>query len=165
MKARACSRPPWCASSSPMCPRAARIAQPETVDRLYRIGADFSISSSEVSGQLLVQHSPREECISVERNLELSKIDAGAMAGSHPLERLSKGRSGGWREAGRPRDGEFPEKFLLKQGDACFWPVTRGSSTPWRNRTRPGTNLRPPESLISLKVAPPVFRLADGVDR
>lgn len=104
----------------PDVPLVARVNQPESVDRLYRVGADFAISASQVSGQLLAQHLLGEEYISLERNLKLSKVDAAGLAGRHPLTDHAKG----YQVVAVERDGEvvmeFPEDFRIQENDAVY---------------------------------------------
>ncbi|KOR30840.1 hypothetical protein TI04_03870 [Achromatium sp. WMS2] len=71
---------------APAVPLLAHVKQPQTVSRIYRVGADFALSTSQVAGQLLAQHLLGEAYISVEHDLKLVKFDAKGLVGQHPFK-------------------------------------------------------------------------------
>ncbi len=73
-----------------IAPRAviiARVNRSENLDRIHRAGADFALSVSEVSGQLLAHHLLKEDAIRFETRIKLAKFPAGKLVGK-PLNRI-----------------------------------------------------------------------------
>jgi Trk K+ transport system NAD-binding subunit len=64
----------------------ARVNQAENVERIHRAGADFALSISQVSGQILARRLLGEEGVSVDPQLKVVKASAAALAGRHPSE-------------------------------------------------------------------------------
>lgn len=71
---------------APDVPVIARVNSSENVDRLYAAGADFALSVSQVSGQLLAYRLLGSETVTVASQLQLQKLPARALAGRHPKE-------------------------------------------------------------------------------
>jgi Trk K+ transport system NAD-binding subunit len=66
-----------------IAPRAviiARVNRSMNLDRIHRAGADFALSVSEVSGQLLAHHLLKDESIRFETRIKLIKLPAGRLA-------------------------------------------------------------------------------------
>ncbi len=73
-----------------IAPRAviiARVNRSENLDRIHRAGADFALSVSEVSGQLLAHHLLKEDAIRFETRIKLAKFPAGKLVGK-PFDRV-----------------------------------------------------------------------------
>jgi Trk K+ transport system NAD-binding subunit len=79
---------------APAVPVIARVNQAENVERIHRAGADFALSISQVSGQILARRLLREEAVSVEPQLKLLKISADGLSGRHPAELGIRERTG-----------------------------------------------------------------------
>lgn len=56
----------------------ARVNQAENVERIYRAGADFALSISQVSGQMLAQKLLGEEAVALDPQLKLVRLEAPA---------------------------------------------------------------------------------------
>ena len=65
----------------------ARVNRSENLDRIHHAGADFALSVSEVSGQLLAHHLLKEDAIRFETRIKLAKFPAGGLAGK-PFDRV-----------------------------------------------------------------------------
>jgi Trk K+ transport system NAD-binding subunit len=108
---------------APEVPLIARVNQAQTVHRLYRVGADFALSTGQVAGQLLAQHLLGEEYISLEQDLKLVKVEAGALAGHHPF-RARVQETTGCQVVAIERAGEvlveLDDRFQMAEDDAVF---------------------------------------------
>jgi len=108
---------------APEVPLIARVNQPQTVHRLYRVGADFALSTGQVAGQLLAQHLLGEEYIRVEQDLKLVKVDASGLLGQHPLQARVHENTGCQVVAIERGDQvivQFVEDFRVAEQDAVF---------------------------------------------
>ena len=79
---------------APAVPVIARVNRAENVERIHRAGADFALSISQVSGQILARRLLREEAVSVEPQLKLLKTSADGLSGRHPAELGIRERTG-----------------------------------------------------------------------
>jgi len=79
---------------APAVPVIARVNRAENVERIHRAGADFALSISQVSGQILARRLLREEAVSVDPQLKLLRVPAERLAGSHPSELAIRERTG-----------------------------------------------------------------------
>ena len=108
---------------APDVPLIARVNQPHSVHRLYRVGADLALSIGQVAGQLLAQHLLGEEYISLEQDLKLVKVDASGLVGRHPLRAGVRERTG-CQVVAIERGGdvlvEFAEDCRVAATDAVF---------------------------------------------
>lgn len=66
----------------------ARVNQAENLERMYRAGADFALSISQVSGQMLAQRLLGEESVALDPQLRLAKVPATGLVG-RPLATLA----------------------------------------------------------------------------
>lgn len=108
---------------APDVPLVARVKQPQTVHRLYRVGVDFALSMGQVAGQLLAQHLLGEEYISLEQDLKLVKVDVSGLIGRHPLRAGVRERTGCQVVAIERAEEvivEFADDCLVKETDAVF---------------------------------------------
>lgn len=71
---------------APRVPVIARVNQPENVERIHMAGADFALSISQVSGQMLARKLLGEESVSVDPQLKVVRLPVGRLAGHHPAE-------------------------------------------------------------------------------
>ena len=108
---------------APDVPLIARVNQPQSVHRLYRVGADLALSIGQVAGQFLAQHLLGEEFISLEQDLKLVKVDASGLVGKHPL-RAGVREGTGCQVVAIERAGEviveFADDCRVKEADAVF---------------------------------------------
>ncbi|MEM7586494.1 MAG: TrkA C-terminal domain-containing protein, partial [Acidobacteriota bacterium] len=72
----------------------ARVNNAENVERIHHAGADFALSISQVSGQLLAHRLLQRETIAVDPQLRLLKTTAARLAGSHPASLDVRQRTG-----------------------------------------------------------------------
>lgn len=75
-------------------PVIARVNTTENVDRIHRAGADFALSISQVSGQILARRLLGEEAVSVDEQLKVLRTGADGLVGRHPAELSIRERTG-----------------------------------------------------------------------
>jgi Trk K+ transport system NAD-binding subunit len=81
--------------AAPDVPVIARVNRAENVERIHLAGADFALSISQVSGQILARRLLREEAISVDPQLKVLKTRAeGRLAGHDAVELAIRERTG-----------------------------------------------------------------------
>ncbi len=94
----------------------------ENVGRIQQAGADFALSVSQVAGQLLAHHV-LGEMISQQAHIKLVKVDAGQLAGRHPLK-LKIREHTACTVIAVERAGEIimdiPASFVLAKEDALY---------------------------------------------
>lgn len=108
---------------APEVPVIARVNQAENVDRIHRAGADFALSISQVSGQILAQKLLGQEAVSVDLQLKVLKVTAGRLAGRHPAEMGVRQRTGASVvavERGEEVLVEFGPDFRFQAEDAVY---------------------------------------------
>lgn len=108
---------------APEVPVIARVNQAENVDRIHRAGADFALSISQVSGQILAQKLLGQEAVSVDLQLKVLKVTAGRLAGRHPAEMGVRQRTGASVvavERGEDVLVEFGPDFRFQAQDAVY---------------------------------------------
>lgn len=79
---------------APDVPVIARVNLGENVERIHRAGADFALSISQVSGQILARRLLGEESIAVDPALKVVRVAAGRLAGSTPQTAAIRDRTG-----------------------------------------------------------------------
>ncbi|MFY9824367.1 MAG: NAD-binding protein [Thermoanaerobaculia bacterium] len=107
----------------PEVPVIARVNQAENVERIHRAGADFALSISQVSGQILAQKLLGQEAVSVDPQLKVLKVTAGRLAGRHPAEMAVRERTGTSVvavERGEDVLVEFGADFRFQSEDAVY---------------------------------------------
>ncbi len=108
---------------APDVPIFARVNQPKSVDLLYRLGADFVLSVSEVSGQMLAHKLIGEEYVSVEPQLKIVKVKSTALEGEHPWYAGIRERTACHLVAVERGDTvyvEFTRDFQIEHDDALY---------------------------------------------
>jgi Trk K+ transport system NAD-binding subunit len=78
----------------PEVPVIARVNQAENVERIRRAGADFALSISQISGQMLAKKLLGEEAFAVDPQLKVLKIGAQGLDGEHPGQLRIRERTG-----------------------------------------------------------------------
>ena len=109
----------------------ARVNSAENVDRIHRAGADFALSVSQVSGQILARRLLGEESVSVDPQLKVLKVRPAGLVGRHPAELEIRTRTGCLVvavERGEEALLEFDPEFRFAEGDAVY---VCGSTSAW----------------------------------
>jgi Trk K+ transport system NAD-binding subunit len=108
---------------APHVPVIARVNRAENVERIHRAGADFALSISQVSGQILARRLLGEEAVSLDPQLKVLKVGAGGLAGQHPSQleiRQKTGCSVVAVERGEDLMMEFGPDFRFESEDVIF---------------------------------------------
>jgi Trk K+ transport system NAD-binding subunit len=108
---------------APDVPVIARVNSAENVERLYGAGADFALSISQVSGQLLALRLLGKEAVAVDHELQVIKVSARGLEQYHPKQhdlREQTGCSVVAVERGNELLVEFGAEFVLQSGDAVY---------------------------------------------
>jgi Trk K+ transport system NAD-binding subunit len=71
---------------APEVPVIARVNRAENVERIHRAGADFALSISQVSGQILARRLLGEETVSIDPQLKVLRVNASGLEGKHPSQ-------------------------------------------------------------------------------
>jgi len=71
---------------APEVPIIARVNRAENVERIYAAGADFALSISQVSGQILARRLLGKEAVALDPELRVVKVSATGLAGYPPSE-------------------------------------------------------------------------------
>jgi Trk K+ transport system NAD-binding subunit len=108
---------------APTVPVIARVNRAENVERIHRAGADFALSISQVSGQMLARRLLGEEAVAIDPQLKLKRVSAEGLAGRHPAELQIRERTGCSVVAVERGDDvvvEFGADFRFDAGDAVY---------------------------------------------
>ncbi len=108
---------------APDVPVIARVNRAENVERIHRAGADFALSFSQVSGQILARRLLGEEAVSVDPQLKVLRVSGGSLAGRHPVElgiREKTGCSVVAVERGDQLVMDFEQEFQFNSDDAVY---------------------------------------------
>ncbi|MGK2855893.1 MAG: potassium channel family protein [Thermoanaerobaculia bacterium] len=108
---------------TPEAPVIARVNHARNVENIYMAGADFALSISKVSGQMLSYRLLRQEAVSLYQNLRIQKLRSRNLVGRHPLDESIRARSGCSVvavERGDELSTVFDSGFRLGAGDAIF---------------------------------------------
>lgn len=79
---------------APEVPVIARVNQAENVERIHRAGADFALSISQVSGQMLAKKLLGQESIAIDPQLKILKIATDGLAGHNPADLAVREKTG-----------------------------------------------------------------------
>ena len=108
---------------APDVPIIARVNRAENVDRIYAAGADFALSISQVSGQLLARRLLGKEAVAVDSELRVTKVTVRGLENRKPDElgiRAKTGCSVVAVERGDELLVEFRPDFRFQSGDAIY---------------------------------------------
>ncbi|MEO6194281.1 MAG: NAD-binding protein [Thermoanaerobaculia bacterium] len=108
---------------APGVPVIARVNEAENVERIHRAGADYALSISQVSGQMLAKKLLGQESVAVDPQLKILKIVPDGLAGRHPASLAIRERTGCSVVAVERGDDvlvEFPAEFRFKPDDAVY---------------------------------------------
>jgi Trk K+ transport system NAD-binding subunit len=78
----------------PEVPVIARVNQADNVERIHRAGADFALSISQVSGQMLAKKLLGQEAVTVDPQLKVLKVSPDGLAGHNAAELGVRERTG-----------------------------------------------------------------------
>ena len=101
----------------------ARVNIAENVERLYGAGADFALSISQVSGQLLALRLLGKESVAVDHELQVIKVSTRGLETHHPKSNELREKTGCSVVAvGRGEEllVEFGEDFVIRPDDAIY---------------------------------------------
>ncbi len=108
---------------APGVPVIARVNQAQNVERIHRAGADFALSISQVSGQILAGRLLGQESISVNQQLKVLKVSAKGLEGRRPAD-LGVRESTGCSVVAVGRDEEvlldLSGDFRFQSGDEVY---------------------------------------------
>jgi Trk K+ transport system NAD-binding subunit len=108
---------------APDVPVIARVNRSENVERLYVTGADFALSVSQVSGQLLAYRLLGKESVIVGPELQVVKVSTAGLENRHPRESELQEHTECTVIAVERGDDllvEFPAGFRLQKDDAAY---------------------------------------------
>lgn len=107
----------------PELPIIARVNSAENIDRIYLAGADFALSISQVSGQMLLMKLLGKEVVSVNPELQVVRVSGQGLAGVHPRDADIHAQTGCSLVAVE-REGalqvEFEAEFELRAEDRVY---------------------------------------------
>ena len=108
---------------APDVPVIARVNLAENVERLYWAGADFALSISQVSGQMLAWRLLGKESVAVDPDLQVVKVSVQGLEGHHPKHydlRRDTGCTVVAVERGDELIVEFGAEFGFRPGDSVY---------------------------------------------
>lgn len=107
----------------PDVPVIARVNSAKNVERLYGAGADFVLSISQVSGQLLALRLLGKESVTVDRQLQIVKVPGRGLEKYHPRQNDLRTETA-CTVVAVERDAEllveFDAEFVFKADDAVY---------------------------------------------
>jgi Trk K+ transport system NAD-binding subunit len=108
---------------APDVPVIARVNRAENVERIYAAGADFALSISQVSGQLLAWRLLGKESVAVDPELRVIKVSPRGLEKYHPGQsdiRIKTGCTVVAIERGEQLLVEFAPDFRYESDDAVY---------------------------------------------
>ncbi len=79
---------------APHVPVIARVNGPENVERIHSAGADFALSISQVTGQILARKLLGKHSVSLDQSLKVSMVSSPELTGKHPADLRIRSRTG-----------------------------------------------------------------------
>jgi Trk K+ transport system NAD-binding subunit len=108
---------------APDVPVIARVNRAENVERIYAAGADFALSISHVSGQLLAWRLLGKESVAVDPELRVIKVSSRGLEQRHPKQNDVSDKTGCTSVAVERGDElmvEFGAEFKFQARDAVY---------------------------------------------
>ncbi|MBI5614903.1 MAG: TrkA family potassium uptake protein [Gammaproteobacteria bacterium] len=108
---------------APDVPVIARVNHAENVERIYAAGADFALSISQVSGQLLALRLLGHQSVAVDPELSVVAVSTHGIAGHHPKDHHIREKTGCTVvavERGEELLVEFGEDFHFEPADTVY---------------------------------------------
>ncbi len=108
---------------APDVPVIARVNRAVNVERIHRAGAEFALSISQVSGQILARRLLGQEAVAVDEQLKVVKVTAHGLEGRHPMD-LNIRETTGCSIVGVERESqlitEFDSDFRFASEDSIY---------------------------------------------
>ncbi|MEM9292665.1 MAG: NAD-binding protein [Acidobacteriota bacterium] len=108
---------------APQVPIIARVNTQQNVDRIHQAGADFAISISQVTAQIVGRRLLGEEAVALSPEIRLRKVSARSMAGKSPSQ-LDLRRRTGCSVVAVEREGEvlvaLEDDFVFREQDGIY---------------------------------------------
>jgi Trk K+ transport system NAD-binding subunit len=79
---------------APAVPVIARVIRAANVERIYRAGAEFALSISQVSGQLLARRLLGKQAVSFDPELRVLEVSSRGLVGHHPADLRIRDQTG-----------------------------------------------------------------------
>lgn len=108
---------------TPEVPVIARVNQAENVERIHRAGADFALSISQVSGQMLAKKLLGQDAVAIDPQLKVLRVEPDGLEGHNPAGLGIRERTGCSVvavERGEEVIVEFGPDFRFGPGDAVY---------------------------------------------
>lgn len=108
---------------APAIPVIARVNQADNVERIHRAGADFALSISQVSGQMLARRLLGEEAVAIDPQLQVRKVDSKELVGKNPAALSLREKTGCTVVAVERGDQivvDLGDGFTFERGDAVY---------------------------------------------
>jgi Trk K+ transport system NAD-binding subunit len=108
---------------APDVPVIARVNRTENLERIYVAGADFALSISQVSGQLLAWRLLGKESVTVDPELQVVKVSTRGLEKHHPKQNNLREKTGCTVVAVERGDEllvEFGADFVFQPNDAVY---------------------------------------------
>jgi len=108
---------------APHVPVIARVNGPENVDRIHSAGAEFALSISQVTGQILARRLLGKRSVALDQTLKISMVSSPELVGKHPAElniRTRTGCSVVAVERGRDLLVHLDRDFRFEAGDTVY---------------------------------------------
>jgi len=108
---------------APTVPVIARVIRAANVERIYRAGAEFALSISQVSGQLLARRLLGEEAVALDPALRVLEVSSRGLVGHHPAELRIRDQTGCSViavERGEQLLMEFGVRFRFEASDKVY---------------------------------------------
>ncbi len=125
----------------PAVPVIARVNRAANVERIYRAGAEFALSISQVSGQLLARRLLGEQAVALDPGLRVLEVSAQGLVGHHPAElriRDHTGCSVAAVERGEHLLMRFDAGFRFEAADKVFICGSTGATRRFLEYFQPG---------------------------
>lgn len=108
---------------APDVPIIARVNAAENVERIYAAGADFALSISQVSGQMLARRLLGKESVTVDPEVRVVRVSTRGLEKFHPKQSDIRDKTGCTVvavERGEELLVEFPNEFKFAPQDAVY---------------------------------------------
>ncbi len=108
---------------APHVPVIARVNGPENVERIHGAGADFALSISQVTGQILARKLLGKQSLALDQSLKVSMVASPELIGQHPSDLRIRPRTGCSVvavERGSELIVHFDRAFRFADGDSVY---------------------------------------------
>ena len=108
---------------APDVPVIARVNRAINIDRIHRAGADFALSISQVSGQILAQRLLGQQAVTVDEHMRVVRVSSRGLVGRHPMDLQVREQTGCSIVAVERNEHlitDFPVDFRFEDEDAVY---------------------------------------------